>query len=510
MAKKEVQDFRIDFIEAVARTDNLRVMRTVCGQLTTQEFTANINKIELLKMMEDGIEKVKSLLGDSCEFFTPLVRIKEEGLQSYFEKIADGYKDLKEQNLSKLKLETQRSDLQSKISKYRQKGKNDKVKEFEYKLYCVDFPNENLSNIEEAKERLMTQYQAGTISEEQYESILKDLKKHEKLSLSTLRTLKIMKESENAKFYNLVQEDVRNYLCYLFFTKDGHCSQSPNRFLHSYDGDVKADYAHLLLLYYYLKSINYKGIKEIEGVLYYSALEQFYKDISPFLGVIKGIYLKQSPTEFYSEKHDNYTYGYMPYYLVPKGYRGYIFEPENLAQQSFIAAIDTTGLTVDNMVVRYKKAQELLKGKEDGLFFSFLSRDIENRMMQKIITQDFPIQEMDGEYKDLLYSEFMNRRTVFGDNDLFGVMANMYNRVVKPYALEVLGSYVRTYCANLARLKDKKSIYIYYLSPERIAIAVREDITDEELTTVFDKKFLDKLKLVTKPTLDDIVYGKLL
>ena len=52
MAKKEVQDFRIDFIEAVARTDNLRVMRTVCGQLTTQEFTANINKIELLRMME--------------------------------------------------------------------------------------------------------------------------------------------------------------------------------------------------------------------------------------------------------------------------------------------------------------------------------------------------------------------------------------------------------------------------------------------------------------------------
>ena len=89
-------------------------------------------------------------------------------------------------------------------------------------------------------------------------------------------------------------------------------------------------------------------------------------------------------------------------------------------------------------------------------------------------------------------------------------MTDMYSRVVKPYALEVLGSYVRTYCYNLANLKDKKMIYIYYVSPERIAIAVREDITNDMLLEVFDRKFLDNLKEITKPTLKDIVFGEYL
>ena len=53
-------------------------------------------------------------------------------------------------------------------------------------------------------------------------------------------------------------------------------------------------------------------------------------------------------------------------------------------------------------------------------------------------------------------------------------------------------------------------VYIYYVSPERIAIAVREDVTDDMLSEVFDKKFLDNLKVVSKPTLKDIVFGEYL
>jgi hypothetical protein len=139
-----------------------------------------------------------------------------------------------------------------------------------------------------------------------------------------------------------------------------------------------------------------------------------------------------------------------------------------------------------------------------------LNVELEDRMMKKLVTGDFPLDEMDGQYKNILLKEFKERRNIFGSSDSFDVMTDMYSRVVKPYALEVLGSYVRTYCYNLANLKDKTMVYIYYVSPERIAIAVREDVTNDMLSEVFDKKFLDNLKEISKPTLKDIVFGEYL
>ena len=144
MAKKDVQDFRIDFIEAVARTDNLKILRSICGQMEQQSYKANISNTELLEMMEQGVKKVKTLLGTSAKSFVPLIKIKDLSIQSYFEKMTKGYKELEEKKKTASKLEKQRNDLKVKISKYRSKNKFDKVKETEYKLFCLEFPNENL------------------------------------------------------------------------------------------------------------------------------------------------------------------------------------------------------------------------------------------------------------------------------------------------------------------------------------------------------------------------------
>lgn len=513
MAKKDVQDFRIDFIEAVARTDNLKILRSICGQMEQQSYKANISNTELLEMMEQGVKKVKTLLGTSAKSFVPLIKIKDLSIQSYFEKMTKGYKELEEKKKTASKLEKQRNDLKVKISKYRSKNKFDKVKETEYKLFCLEFPNENLDKVFESIEILETRYAQGLIDDSEYKYILKDLNKAKRASEDVLKSMTSLSDTENIKFFNSIQEEVRNFLCYTFFNKYGKHSDSPNRFLMTYDGEIKADFEHMLLLYNYLKSVNYEGIKEVEGVLYYTALEQFYRDISPFLlnkvsG--SGIYLKQNPTEFYSEKYEGYTRRYTPYYLAPEGYRSYIFEPKFLSHQSFMAAIDGADLTVDNMVLKYKNAQSLMKDCEKGIFYSFLSVELEERMMKKLVTGEFPLDEMDGKYKKILLKEFKERRDIFGASDSFDVMTDMYSRVVKPYALEVLGSYVRTYCYNLANLKDKTMVYIYYVSPERIAIAVREDVTDDMLSEVFDKKFLDNLKVVSKPTLKDIVFGEYL
>lgn len=509
MAKKDVQDFRIDFIESVARTDNLKILRSICGQMESYPYKLNTTNAEVLEIVEQGIKRVKTLLGGEAKSFQPLQKISKMSVQSYFEKIAKGYKELEENKKAHERLEKQRNDYRVKISKYRQKGKLDKVKEFEYKLFCVEHPKENLEKIFESIEVLEQKKLIGAVDEYEYKEILKELKKAKKVSEEALKTFATMETTENISFYNSVQTDVRHFLCYLFFKKTGASNISPNRFLMTYEGEVIVDFEHMLLLYNYLKSVNYENIKEIEGVLHYTAIEQFYKDLSPFLlNRINGIYLKQSPTEFYSEKYEGYIRRYIPYYLKPEGYRAYIFEPDNLSQQSFIAAIDNKDLTVDTMVLKYKNAQSIMKGRKDGIFYTFLNSDLENRLMKKLVTGAFPLDEMDGEYKDLLLNEFKNRRYIFGASDSVEVMTDMYSRVVKPYALEVLGSYVRTFCYNLVNLKDKDMIFIYYVSPERIAIAVRDDVTDEMLKEVFPENFIKKFKETKKPTLKEIVYGE--
>ena len=264
MAKKDVQDFRIDFIESVARTDNLKILRSICGQMESYPYKLNTTNAEVLEIVEQGIKRVKTLLGSEAKSFQPLQKISKMSVQSYFEKIAKGYKELEENKKAHEKLEKQRNDYRVKISKYRQKGKFDKVKEFEYKLFCVEYPKENLEKILESIEVLEQKKMIGAVDEYEYKEILKELKKAKKVSEEALKTFATMETTENISFYNSVQTDVRHFLCYLFFKKTGASNISPNRFLMTYEGEVRVDFEHMLLLYNYLKSVNYENIKEID------------------------------------------------------------------------------------------------------------------------------------------------------------------------------------------------------------------------------------------------------
>ena len=510
MAKKDAQDFRVDFIEAVGRTENLRVLRNISSNMLRIPYTFNLNMSDVNDYLDEGLRIIKKLLGKSANSFLPFESISETSPQSYFGKIAKGYRELEEKEKSISDLNRKAHELELKISKYKEKGKFDKAKEYELRLSALNYPKETLTKIDSNLEDLDNRFQNSNIDEDIYVEMQKNYNKLSKIAKESLKIREGTKETENILFLNKMQEGIRRFLCSLFFKKYGKMSDSPNRFLLCFDGETKIDFEHMLLLYNYLKFINYKDIHYVKAVLYYFALEQFYRDVSPFLlkREFVGINLKDSPTEFYSEKYSGYCHAYIPAFLVPEGYRGYVFEPKNLAQQSFIAAINKENLTVDSMVSRYKLAQDEMKRTKNGIFFSFLDKDLENRLLPKLITNDFPLNEMDGKYKDLLLEEFEERRKIFGYSDSFNVMINMYSRVVKPYALEVLGSYVRTFCSNLNNLADKKSIYIYYVSPQRIAIAVRDDINDEILRDVFDEKFISNLTLLKKPILDEIVSGK--
>ena len=176
MAKKDVQDFRIDFIESVARTDNLKVLRSICGQMERYPYKINTTNTEVLEIVEQGIKRVKVLLGTESKSFQPLQKIKKMSIQSYFEKVAKGYKELEENKKAHERLEKQRNDYKVKISKYRQKGKFDKVKEFEYKLFCVEYPKENLEKIFESMEVLEQKKFQGAVDEYDYKSFRRGFK----------------------------------------------------------------------------------------------------------------------------------------------------------------------------------------------------------------------------------------------------------------------------------------------------------------------------------------------
>lgn len=512
MAKENEQDFRVDFIEAIARTDNLRTLRNISANMQSIPYYFNLNNADINDILDKGIKTIRKLLGTSANSFLPLEKIKCSSPQSYFERIAKGYKEIeiKERNLKDLDKKVY--DLEEKIQKSKQKGKLDKCKEYELKLACIKYPTETIEKIDTIMEDYDIRLKNAEIDISEYMDIKKSYDKLRKVANNTIKIQNGTKDTSNIAFLNKIQEDIRYFICYLFFEREGKVSESPNRFLNTYDGETKIDFEHMLLLYNYLKSIKYKDIKEVEGVLYYYALEQFYRDISPFL--IKrdfvGLILKDSPTEFTSDKYEGYNRKYIPMFLVPKGYRGYIFEPKNLAQQSFIAAINKENLKIDTMVSKYKNAQDYMKTKNSGILYSFLDKDLENRLMPTLLTEDFPLNEADGEFKDALLREFQERRNIFGKSGSVNVMTDMYKRVVKPYMLEVLGSYVRVFCSQLNNLKDKEMAYIYYVSPQRIAIAVREDVSDEDMRNIFDEVFLKNLELITQPDLKDIVEGKCL
>ena len=46
MAKKGVQDIRVDFIEAIGRTDNLRVLLSICDDKYKRKSVYKISKSE--------------------------------------------------------------------------------------------------------------------------------------------------------------------------------------------------------------------------------------------------------------------------------------------------------------------------------------------------------------------------------------------------------------------------------------------------------------------------------
>lgn len=509
MAKKDLQDSRVEFIEAVSRTENFKILRSLVSTISGKLLTFNMKKSDLDDLENQAVDKIKALLGELSSEFYPLQEIDRTSTSTYFEKLSKGFNHLNEEEIYHFNMVKKKNKLLDDISKKKRAGKLDKVKELELKLEILERPEEWKEKIEGNILQLNQRYNDNLIDADSYSKFYDMYEKYLKECKKLIRDKKREKEKEeNVDYYKNCQTNIRNFIGKYFL---GNINTDCNDFfslLSNYEGAMQVDFEHILLLYNYLRNKNYAKIRYIEGLLYYFAIERFVIDVSPFFSYQNKLILKDNTTEIVSEKHPGYERGYIPYYLLPRGYKGYIFEPKNLAIQSFMAAIDKKSLSIDTMVDGYKLARQQIEKRKKGILFSFLDIETENKLLPKLLNGDFNLDYMDGEYRSLFLKEYKERRNVFGGMESFKTMTDMYNRVVKPYSVEVLGSYIRNYFVNLAYLKDKDAIKIYYISAQRVGIAVRDDISDKMLSDIFDKSFLSVLKKVETITLEDIVFAK--
>ncbi len=509
MAKKGLQDSRVEFIEAVSRTENFKVLRSLVASISGKLINFNMKKSELDELENEAVCRIKELLGELSNDFYPLQEIEKTSVSTYFEKISKGFTNLSNEETYRLNLESKKSKISETIGKKRRAGDLSKVKELEIKLDILEKPEEWKEKIETNILQLNDRYRNNLIDTDSYSKYYDMYEKYLKECKKLIKDKKKEREKEeNVGYYNTCQMKIRQFIGTKFLGDINTDSNDLFGLLSNYDGSMQVDFEHFLALYYYLKEKKYKNLRYIEGLLCYFAIERFVIDISPFFSYQNKLILKDNSTELISEKHQGYERGYIAYYLLPKGYRGYIFEPKNLAIQSFMAAIDTKVLSLDSMVEDYKKVRKEIEKREKGILFNFLNIEMENRLLPKLLNGDFNIEYMNGEYKRIFLEEYRDRRQTFGGMDSFKTMTDMYNRVVKPYSVEVLGSYIRNYCNKLAYLTDKEAIKIYYISAQRVGIAVRDDISKEMLKEVFDSKFIDILKEVRPILLEDIIFAK--
>lgn len=511
MAKIGLVDAQLVAVEELSKSENYRVLKQISNGMSRVLFNSNLSYDDFYKLIEDGMVEVRKLLGSAADDFMPLCEVTKRGLKTYFREINEGYKEKVKKSLDIEKIEKKRDTLIKKISSCKEKGKFNKVSAMDLELKMIDYPTETKKYVNTLLGNLETQLNNHIIDVDSYKEMRSSYDKLLKLGDTCLKFYGAEeKYYPNLYFLNKVQEDIREFLCYLFFERDGKTSESPNRFLMNFIGSVVLDFEHLLLLYNYLKFINYSNIMEVKGVLYYYAIEEYYRDIYPILDGNISIVLRDGMMEFYTQKYRGYNKRYFPIYIVPKGYDCYIFEPKNLAQHAFLTSEVEKNSSINSLVDRYIEAQEILRKKKNGIFFDFLNKDIENKLMSKIASDEFPLQHMNGEYSKVLLDEFLDRRKSYTDSVSLDCVSNLYNRIIKPYELEVLGSYIKQFCSNIAIVDLEKDIFIYYVSPERVAIAVKKDIDKDLLSEIFDSRFFALLEKEEFPLLEDIIEGKYL
>ena len=307
MAKKGLQDSRVEFIEAVSRTENFKVLRSLVASISGKLINFNMKKSELDELENEAVCRIKELLGELSNDFYPLQEIEKTSVSTYFEKISKGFTNLSNEETYRLNLESKKSKISESIGKKRRAGDLSKVKELEIKLDILEKPEEWKEKIETNILQLNDRYRNNLIDTDSYSKYYDMYEKYLKECKKLIKDKKKEREKEeNVGYYNTCQMKIRQFIGTKFLGDINTDSNDLFGLLSNYDGSMQVDFEHFLALYYYLKEKKYKNLRYIEGLLCYFAIERFVIDISPFFSYQNKLILKDNSTELKSEKHQGY------------------------------------------------------------------------------------------------------------------------------------------------------------------------------------------------------------
>ena len=196
MAKKDLQDSRVEFIEAVSRTENFKILRSLVSTISGKLLTFNMKKSDLDDLENQAVDKIKELLGELSSEFYPLQEIDRTSTSTYFEKLSKGFNHLNEEEIYHFNQVKKKNKLLDDISKKKRAGKLDKVKELELKLEILERPEEWKEKIEGNILQLNQRYSDNLIDADSYSKFYDMYDKYLKECKKLIRDKKREKEKE--------------------------------------------------------------------------------------------------------------------------------------------------------------------------------------------------------------------------------------------------------------------------------------------------------------------------
>lgn len=266
------------------------------------------------------------------------------------------------------------------------------------------------------------------------------------------------------------------------------------RFFEDNRGEIILDIEHMLVLYYWLKSQNSPLLNTALGILYFITAHQLDDEFSQISKVAPNNQIKPlfelSPKLFRWKRCNFVLRKYMlPLTLdVDTNERGFYYEMPNVNQVSYLIH---KGYSV-------KDARDYMNNMENGLFFTYLPKDVENMLLPSILSGEITPYAMDGYFKQSLISDFEEIAQEYTINNVY----NVYTHFIKPIQVDLMGVIIRTIQeelkGNRALLGD--SARIHHVSPARIGVAINDGVPSKYmLENIFPNmyKFMREVKPVT-------------
>lgn len=263
-------------------------------------------------------------------------------------------------------------------------------------------------------------------------------------------------------------------------------------------GEQSADYLcdieHAIFAYYWLVSEQHPNQGVYLGLLYYIyglQLDEEFKRLSELApnNILKPKFVLDA-RNFGWRKCPEIFRSYMLQLTVPDGYKGYYFEKSTLAHTMYLVHHGDA----------FDSAEQLALKSNHGLFYKFLPRQVESRLVPYITRGFFPEGKMDGKLAD----KFLADEEALLEGLAVNSTYNVYNLKIKPYMVEYMGRMAKLIASDLSQGAVKDDLARFsLLTPQRVAVVVKDGFELEEVLPAASKY----LKPISDISLQDILPG---